>query len=212
MAVLLDISNNNKIEPNWLLVKRHGISGVYLKATEGMAYNDLPDKARVGRARKAGLRVGWYHFARPKANNAVGQAEHFCSYVKSAGGVKRRDLRPVLDFEDRGGLTNRQAFQWIVDFNRTVKDELGVWPAFYSYSAFIEGLGLPRPVGAALWLAAYGRNDGKEYPVIAPRPWKKWHAHQFSSNCLVGGCSGRVDLSSAPRLLPLLAYPLLGLV
>lgn len=207
---VLDLSNNNP-EPNWHTLKSHNIGAVWLKATEGVSFNDKPDAYRIDHARRAGLRVGWYHFAEPGRHSAIKEGAHFAEYVKAHGGIQRRDLRPVLDFESLFGLNPSSAFNWIVNFNATVKKSLGVFPAFYSYSSFIEQLHLPRPVGNGLWLAAYSRNDGRPHPTTIPHPWKKWVAHQYSSNCLVPGCSGRVDLSEVTNLRAVLAHPLVGL-
>jgi GH25 family lysozyme M1 (1,4-beta-N-acetylmuramidase) len=75
-----------------------------------------------------------------------------------------------------------------------VRKATGVRPIIYSYGSFLESCRFPTPP-AALWLASYGRNDGKEYPPTTPRPWKRLAAHQFSSNGRVAGCSGPVDIS-----------------
>jgi hypothetical protein len=75
----------------------------------------------------------------------------------------------------------------------------------------IAYIGPARPIGAGLWLASYARNDGTDHGAAVPPPWRSYVAHQFSSNCLVSGCGGRVDLSHARRLRPLLAHGLRGL-
>lgn len=204
--LIADLSSNNA-EPNWKVLKSHGVSAVWLKASEGLTYSDPNFKTWRKRANAAGLRVGAYHFARPDVHPFEGYAEakHFASIV---GVVNRTDLRPVLDYER---LSSHGANQnWIVNFNAQVKKQLGVGPLFYTYPGLVPSLALTRPVGYGLWLASYSRNDGTEHPFQVPAPWKSVVAHQFSSTCRIGGCAGPVDLSTVYRPGAILAHPIIG--
>lgn len=204
MPLILDLSNNNP-EPGWGTLKAHGVDAVYLKASEGNWFVDQTFAERRAAANRAGLLVGAYHFARPDQSDAATQARLFCRVV---GKVGWSDLRPVLDFETGSArLPDSVMVSWARAFNRVVRDELGTLPLFYSYGAFLEDLHALAPIGAGLWLAAYGRNDGREYPFSVPSPWRAVVAHQFSSRCSIAGCSGLVDLSHAKSLRPLLAHP-----
>jgi GH25 family lysozyme M1 (1,4-beta-N-acetylmuramidase) len=208
-TTIIDVSNVNG-PVDWAAVRRAGIEGAFIKATEGLTYNDGLFTTFRNAAAKSGVRIGAYHFARPDNHpfGAESEAEHFCKVVKS---LARTDLKPVLDFEkDAPGLTDPQKVAWARTFNRTVKKRLGVIPIFYSYAAFINSLGATTPIGNGLWLAAYGKNDGKEYPVAAPPPWEKVVAHQFTSRGKLAGHAGYVDLSHAASIRPLLAHPILG--
>lgn len=206
--LIADVSNVNG-EVNFATLKSAGVKAVWLKVTEGLTFNDKDYPAFKKAANKAGLRVGGYHFAHPADNSAISEATHF---ARNIGRLGRRDLRPVLDFETPAPHLPPIAMEtWIKRFNSAIKLKLGVVPAFYSYGPFIEELKLVEPVGDGLWLAAYSRNDGKDYPFAIPHPWKKVIAHQFTSKWTVAGHSGYIDLSYVPKLRAVLAHPVLGL-
>jgi GH25 family lysozyme M1 (1,4-beta-N-acetylmuramidase) len=198
---LIDLSDNNG-PVDWRRLKHAGIAAAYLKASEGVTWNDETYAQRRRNAHAAGLYVGAYHFARPHHNNAKAEAEHFC---RTIGQLGPRDLLPALDLEE--APPSSALFQWAVTFNATVHEHVGRFPIFYSYPAYIEGMKLPRPVGSGLWLASYGRDDGKDHGAVTPAPWKRWVLHQFTSKATVGGAPGLVDLSHAPSLHPLFALP-----
>ncbi|MDE2107517.1 MAG: glycoside hydrolase family 25 protein [Patescibacteria group bacterium] len=188
---------------NWPLVAKY-FKAAYIKASEGLTWNDPRFQENRADANKYGVHVGAYHFT--DVTNAVAEAEHFVSTI---GRVGPRDLKPVLDFEvNPHGLSAVDLRVFTRKFNQTVYAKTGVLPMFYSYAGFIEGMKFAAPVGNGLWIAAYGRNDGKEYPVYAPAPWKKYQAHQFTSDGVVRGIKGHVDISDSPNgLWPLLAHP-----
>lgn len=206
--MIVDLSANNA-EPDWRALKRAGIEGVWLKATEGRTYDDPDFAGWRAAANRVGLRVGAYHFARPDRNpfEAAEEAEHF---RRKVGWIGRRDLRPVLDYEVRSSHGNDE--EWVRVFNAHILSLLGVGPVFYSYPALIEQLRFSKPRGYGLWLASYGRNDGKPHEYRVPAPWRKAVAHQFSSRCRVAGCDGYVDLSRVFQPRAVLAHPLKGRV
>jgi lysozyme len=206
MHTIIDVSNNNGGSINWTRVKESGVAGVLLKATEGLGFTDGTFESRRAAANKVGLIVGSYHFGH-RENDPVAEAKHYLSVVGKLG---KYDFKPVLDFEL--GSPQQSDELWIHRFNATVKNHLGVYPIFYSYSSFIEGLDLAKPVGDGLWLASYSRNDGKDHGAAVPAPWKKWNLLQYTSKGTVGGVSGGVDLSHAITLKGLLAHPWLSKV
>lgn len=204
MLTIVDVSNWQG-EVDWQRAKQDGITLAFLKATEGSTYTD-PTFARNRRQAEAlGIRVGAYAFARPGQSTPEAQAAHFCSIVWK---LRRRELRPVLDLET-GGTAGVEEFARA--FVRHVKRTLGVGPLLYSYPSFLADLRLSRTIGDGLWLASYGRNDGQDHGADVPKPWRKWVAHQYTSNGHAPGIAERLDFSHAPRLRPLLAHPVLGL-
>jgi len=206
--LIADVSNVNG-NVNFKALRNAGVRAVWLKATEGLTFNDRDYVAFRRAANKAGLRVGAYHFARPADHGAVAEAAHFARRIGKPG---RTDLRPVLDLETPApNITEAALVEWARKFNRTVEADIGVTPVFYSYPAFIEQLHPEKAIGDGLWLASYGRNDGKNYPFKVPAPWKKVVAHQFTSNWHVEGHDGPIDLSYAPKVRAVLAHPVLGL-
>ncbi|HEY6022227.1 MAG TPA: glycoside hydrolase family 25 protein [Candidatus Paceibacterota bacterium] len=201
--LVIDISNvNGAIDFNAL--KAAGAKGVFVKATEGVSFNDSLFSVNRAAAYKHGMYFGAYHFARPDHNDPVHEANHFCNVVKKVG---LRDFKPVLDFETP---SNKDALSWITAFNHVVKNRLGGYPIFYSYPAFITGLKLPHTVGNGLWLASYSRNDGKNYPFSIPKPWIKVVAHQFTSKWTLAGHKGYLDANYVTNVNAVLAHPWLS--
>jgi lysozyme len=205
-VLVVDLSNNNTVVDISRL-RLSGVTGMWHKVTEGTRFVDKYWPERAAEARRAGLRVGGYHFAHP--GKAV--KPQALSFIAALGKVGRRDLRPVLDCEVIDGAPLPELEAWARDFVHLVKQSTGVGCLFYSYPSFITGMKLARPVGYGLWLASYGRNDGKEHPYVVPKPWRKAVAHQFTSDGRIPGIAGRADLTHAVRLAPLLAHPVLGL-
>lgn len=203
MHLILDISNNNP-EPVWKQAKGWGVEAVMLKVSEGAGFVDKTFATRRHNATVAGLPVGFYHFARPDQTGPVTQAQLFC---KTIGKIGVRELRPALDLEVTSKHGSSQLIAWARSFNQEVVRLLGVGPLFYTYGAYASALRADKPIGYGLWLAAYGRDDGKDYPYQVPAPWRKAVAHQFTSTAHVAGCTGPVDLSHAASMNPLYAYP-----
>jgi lysozyme len=220
-ALILDVSSYQGTGIDWKRVKRAGFAGVFVKATEGAGYVNPSFRAQAAGARAAGLRVGFYHFARPdNPNDATTEAAHFANVT--AGHRTRADLRPVLDYETWWGpaLEPGRTVQmgapgvekWPRTWIQTVKHTTGDLAIFYSGLSFIERLAPKTTIGFGLWLAAYGSNDGIEHPYRVPKPWKRAVLHQFTSQGRVPGVPGKVDVSRGRSLRPLLAHPIAGLV
>ncbi len=204
MLLVVDLSNNNASVDFARLARVPGIAGVYLKASEGQTFTDGTFHERRREANAAGLRVGAYHFGRLRSAGA--EARRFVSVV---GSLDCRDLRPALDAEVAPG---REWVDWTREWNRIVRAELGTGPLFYSYPAWLQELAAPAPLGYGLWLASYGPDDGHEHPYGVPAPWRRAVLHQFTSRAIIAGVHGYCDVSSAPRLGPLLAHPIAGRV
>jgi GH25 family lysozyme M1 (1,4-beta-N-acetylmuramidase) len=211
MAELIDVSNANGAV-DWHAVRKAGVVGAFVKASEGESFTDRFWAGNRHDANMAGVRVGAYHFARPDLHPStpLAEARHFVGVV---GRLNRTDLRPVLDLEvATPELHNQELVWWCQKWSRYVRDKLGVWPLLYGSTSYLANLmgAQSRPILGGLWLASYGRNDGRRYEPTVPRPWKKYVAHQYCSVGHVAGVRGDVDRSYAPRLTPLLAHPVLG--
>lgn len=205
MLTIYDVSQWQG-EINWPRVARDPIAAVIIKATEGATEVDPRFEANRGGAEAVGLRVGFYHFADPAGSSPEAQAEHHASVIGKYG---RRELRSALDLET-GNPATTEAFARA--FNKRLRARLGLFPLFYSYSAYIAEMHLARTIGAGLWLASYSRNDGTDHGAGVPKPWRRYVAHQFTSKGTAAGIVGAVDVSHAPRLMPLLAHPGAGMV
>ena len=211
-VLLVDLSNNNAGPIDWHRLKRSGVFGVWLKVSEGQSFTDETFRPRAAAARRAGLHVGGYHFARPEPGTAAAQAIHF---AHALGPVERRDLRPFLDLEVHpSGMDGGAMFRWSRDFLEHGHSLTGVRLLTYSSPGFLAGLHWPTTlgVGAGLLVADYGPDDGRDHGTQAPHPWRSYVAHQYTSRGELSGIAGRVDLWHAPSRRRLLARGLLGLV
>ncbi len=213
MTFVIDQSNNNKII-NFADAKAHGCKGYIHKVTEGDNFVDRYAASRLPAARKIGMKVGLYHFAKPSKNpgilGAIREANFYCQnfLIANGGALRRGNFNPILDFEDNWNVSHQSQVQWIKAFNKRVKERLGKFPIFYTYYYKAAALLLDKPVGSGLWLA--GHPVGK--PITIPAPWKNIFIYQ-SVLPGFGNYQGEIDVSKTTSiygLRPLLAHPLLG--
>jgi lysozyme len=196
VQLVVDVSNAQG-QVDWAKVAGAGVHGAFYKASEGAHFVDAFQAHNRAGAARAKIHAGAYHFARPDLNDPHAEADHFAAVL---GTLHPFELVPALDLEVAGHVGADDPVAWARAFNRRLREHLGVWPLFYSYSAFIEGLHAGEPIGGGLWLANYGRNDGAEHPAATPKPWRKTRLHQFTSAGRIAGVRGRVDLSHTSAL------------
>jgi GH25 family lysozyme M1 (1,4-beta-N-acetylmuramidase) len=189
---MIDLSNNNATGHDFRRARQHGGQlRVMLKLVEGTGFVDPVFKTLRNRALAAGLRVGAYDFLRPLEATPTEAADFLLRHLLP---LKRgRDLRPALDAEQ--GKPSARVGQWVTQTAKIVTAHVGAQPLIYGSAGYLESCVFERVPGP-LWLAAYGRNDGKEHPVgKLPRPWQRMAAHQFTSRGRVAGISGECDVS-----------------
>jgi GH25 family lysozyme M1 (1,4-beta-N-acetylmuramidase) len=181
----VDLSHYNP-DPDLVKFKAAGGKFVYLKATEGTTVKDPTYASRRDRAYRAGVDVGGYHFARPDAGDARTEAQAF---LKSAAVDLKRDLVPMLDLEDAGGIDRHGLTTWVGNFVDEIHNQLGVKPVIYT------SFDLDDDFGCLLWVARY--HPQNEDPRV-PAPWKRWDVRQFSNGAIGVPSSapgvGNVDL------------------
>lgn len=193
--MIIDVSKWQQ-EINFAEVKKdpQGITGVYVKATEGVGYSDPFGKINAQDADKNGLQVGFYHFASLNTmqvlTDAKAEANAFVKVVASIG--VKPSLPMVLDLEtNAGNIPKAKVLEWIKAFFAELQ-RLGYTDvALYSYAPFLNA-NLPEGHGLGalkLWLAAYTPN-----PTI-PRGWVGYWLWQYSSKGTVRGIRGSVDLN-----------------
>jgi GH25 family lysozyme M1 (1,4-beta-N-acetylmuramidase) len=186
-------------------VKATGIDWVICKTSEGEDFKDPTwSKARVDAIRKAGLKLGVYHFLRPKAGRTGAvEARHAVATARAAGWGKPGDLRLAADIEvtdlNFGGPTH----EYLEQFVKEVKRLTGQLPMIYTFPNFWQTQMKNRGnLGCPLWIAHFG----VAHPTIPPA-WQKFVIHQHSSTGHVDGVGGNVDLNRAAGALPLVAKP-----
>jgi GH25 family lysozyme M1 (1,4-beta-N-acetylmuramidase) len=188
----IDVSKyQGRIE--WRAVASTPVRFVIVRATLGNDYRDRRYARNVSGARRHGLAVGAYHFAKPSLArwDPRAEADHFLDVVRMRPG----DVVPVLDIEEAGGLSPRQLQTWATAWLDRVHARTGVRAMIYSGNHFWHGFMRNSrwfaQRGHALWVAHWyvrapdvpgGRWAGRGYTV--------W---QWSASGRVAGIEGPVD-------------------
>ena len=167
---------------NFKKVKASGITYVFIRATEGITYQDVDFKSNIAAARAAGLVVGAYHFY--ETNDApAAQLNNF----KNMASLQSGDLPPVIDIEKLHNNDSIDLTKNIQIFVDGLESYYGVKPIIYSgynfANKYMKGFG-----GYPLWLA--------EYEVTKPNlpeGWSDWTFWQWSQSNTVDGLDGNVD-------------------
>ncbi|GBF34798.1 1,4-beta-N-acetylmuramidase [Desulfocucumis palustris] len=176
---------------NWSLVKKDGISFAFIKATEGVDYEDNKFSQNLRGAGEAGILTGAYHFCTPSdPEDAVKEARHFIDVIKKHGGFGVLDLPPVIDIEQNKGLNKKQISDIVRVWIDIVKEESGAGPILYSYWHFIQDYLDHGLSDVPLWLAHYHHRQPPDSPV-----WKSWLFLQFTDKGRVSGIEGNVDMN-----------------
>lgn len=159
-----------------------------VKATEGVGYIDPKLVRNQSEARRVGLPLGYYSFARPDLGNPPeAEAQFFLDRV----GTLREGEVLCLDYEVSKIQTQ---VDWCKKWLDYVFQKTGVRPLIYMSESYVNGLNWQAVVdgGYGLWIAKYAIpsspdasfNKGK-WPVVA--------MYQWSSSQQVPGISGNVD-------------------
>jgi len=168
----------------WPRLRKAGIRGVILKATEGDSYIDPTFRERYEAALEEGFPVCGYHFLRP--GNMQTQMSHFVETVQPINGE-----RLVLDHEDPGvSLSDlKDAVQALIDFNPSlqitiysgyvIKEQIGQ----DEYDPWLSG-------NTSLWLAHYTTGE----PTWPRGTWAEWSLWQYTDQGTVDGY-GPLDLN-----------------
>ncbi|MGN6246427.1 MAG: cell wall-binding repeat-containing protein [Motilibacteraceae bacterium] len=175
---------------DWASVKAAGSSFAFIKATEGTTYTNPYFAGDWAGVAAQGMYRGAYHFANP-AKDAATQARYFATAVGPLTGSK--DLPPVLDLEDNGGLAPAALLVWVKSYLSAVQQITGRVPIIYTYPTFwVNQMGNTNDLTQyPLWIANYG--------VTSPQGmggWGKAYTFwQYTSSATVPGITGRVDMS-----------------
>ena len=157
---------------------------VYLKATEGGDNIDSRYAENIYFAKKHGIKVGSYHFFRPRTDVNT-QLDNFSTQCRPTD----QDLIPMIDVETRGGLSVEAFCDSLVKFLHLVEAYYGQKPLIYSganfYNKYLMGLIDPYPI----MIAQYTEYE----PVLFDgRDIMLW---QYTSKGYIAGVNGFVDKS-----------------
>jgi GH25 family lysozyme M1 (1,4-beta-N-acetylmuramidase) len=122
---------------DWRAVATTPVRFAVLRATLGNDYRDGRYVHNVAGARRNGLTVGAYHYAKPglaRWDPRV-EADHFLDVI----GLRAGDVIPVLDIEETGGLGPRQLRTWASAWLERVHERTGVRAMIYSGNFFWRG-------------------------------------------------------------------------
>lgn len=168
---------------------------VIVKATEGIGYVDKSCDMLFQKALSLGKKLGFYHFARPTANNdPVREADFFYENCKGYFGK----AIPILDWEAENKQNVAYAKAWL----DRVYQRSGVKPVIYMSESVVNSYDWSSVANAdyGLWVAKY-RDNNPDYNYnmanAGTRPrvkwWKFYCMWQWTSTGRLNGYSGNLD-------------------
>ena len=158
---------------------------VFLKMTEGTNFIDNTYSYNLREARKAGLKVGVYHFFRANVSSQA-QFENFKNYYD----IRQQDLLPIIDVELNNGVGTELFISRLKEFLDLVSKHIGRRPIIYTGKHYYQKyMYSPYFRSYPLMIASYTTNppelfDGREYII--------W---QFTSKGRIRGIRGDCDRS-----------------
>lgn len=157
---------------------------VYIKASEGGDRIDDRHADNIRLAHQYGLKVGSYHFYRPKANQEA-QLQNFITQCRR----NEQDLIPMIDIETNSGLGAEAFRDSVFKFLQLVEEHYHQKPLIYTgtnfYNKFFQGM----LDDYMLMIAQYT----PEEPVLADeRDITMW---QYTGKGRLNGIKGYVDRS-----------------
>ena len=169
----------------------------FIKATQGLSFNDPEFYRNAVAAEKAGIATGAYHFVNLGANGAA-QAQYTIGATKGAiaAGCKL-ELGIALDLEtdpaavDLPAQVGKSGIRKIVeDFSAVIYNSTGKYPTLYGSPAWLEqwlGTGFG---GHPLWVAHYNTKAPR-----LPAGWDKYAIWQYGDTATFDGITGDVDVN-----------------
>ena len=170
---------------NWEVVARETkISYAYLKATEGASLVDDTYRKNILGAKKAGIKVGSYHFYRPN----VSVDEQFNNMTQNVL-QDEQDLLPIIDIEHAGKVSESQFIADLSLFLDKITKYYGRKPMLYTFHNFYNRYLSGRFPGYHWMIARYKEDeptldDGQNYIM--------W---QYTCKGNIPGIKGNVDKS-----------------
>ncbi|RYG17293.1 MAG: glycoside hydrolase family 25 protein [Chitinophagaceae bacterium] len=174
---------------DWQKVKAMNEDGVkvsfaFIKATEGVLGVDPYFQRNWREAPKQGIKVGAYHFFRPKKSGKW-QANLFLQTIS----VEKGDLPPVVDIEHLDGVSPEKMRTELNAFVIHVEERTKVKPIIYSGLKFYKDHLAKYYPGYSFWVAHYHQPKLK----LADNAWKFW---QHSDKARINGIKHVVDFNA----------------
>ena len=181
----IDVSNHQGYIDWHKVAADENVQFVYIKATEGATYVSPTFEDNIRGARKAGMKVGCYHFMRA-TSSIRDQVKNFTRYCR----IHEQDLAPLIDIEVKGHWRPEQVGDSVKLFADLLEEHYGVRPVIYTGTHFFNRyLSREFSDGYELFIAKYSDTEpalvnGVEYTL--------W---QFTDRGAVSGIRTDVDQS-----------------
>lgn len=174
---------------DWQKVKAMNEDGVkitfaFIKATEGLLSVDPYFQRNWREAPKAGIKVGAYHFFRPKKTGRW-QANFFIQTVS----IEKGDLPPVVDIESLDGVSPEKMRTELNAFIIQIEEKTKVKPIIYSGLKFYQDHLAAYYKDYPFWVAHYHQPKLK----LESTAWKFW---QHSDRARINGINHVVDFNA----------------
>lgn len=157
---------------------------VYLKATEGGDNIDHMYEYNIHLAQQHGVKVGSYHFFRPKTDLSK-QLENFMTQCRP----KDQDLVPMIDVETKGGLSTDEFCDSLFKFLEMVEIAYKQKPLVYTFTNFYNRHLSGKLRGYKLMIAQYTERDPELNDDQDITMW------QYTGKGHINGVKGYVDKS-----------------
>ena len=168
----------------WEAVGSTKMAYVYIKATEGGDRIDSRYEENIQMARQHGIKVGSYHFYRPKAD----QEEQLLNFLTQCR-PEEQDLIPMIDVETTARLDSAEFCDSLFSFLEMVEEAYHQKPLLYTFRNFYNRHLLGKLDGYKLMIAMYT----PEEPVLEDeRDITMW---QYTGKGRLTGVNGFVDKS-----------------
>nr|MBP7473123.1 glycosyl hydrolase family 25 [Prevotella sp.] len=157
---------------------------VYLKATEGGNNVDNKYARNIDLAHRYGLKVGSYHFYRPKVEQRL-QFDNFVAQCRPGD----QDLLPMIDIETKSGMETKEFCDSLFKFLKMVEIAYKQKPLLYTFSNFYNINFSGKLKGYKFMIAQYNKqvprlNDGRDFEM--------W---QYTGKGHINGVNGYIDKS-----------------
>lgn len=157
---------------------------VYIKATEGGDRIDNKYERNIDLAHRYGLKVGSYHFYRPRIPQQV-QLNNFMTQCRSSD----QDLLPMIDVETKSGLGTEEFCDSLFKFLHLVEKAYRQKPLIYTGANFYDRYLLGKLHDYKVMIAQYT----ERIPVLKDDlDFVLW---QYTGKGRINGINGYVDKS-----------------
>ncbi|MFN8383423.1 MAG: GH25 family lysozyme [Anaerolineales bacterium] len=186
-------------EIDWPSVKDFGVEFVFMRATEGITYQDPTLVERWELVRSIGVPRSAYHFFRANVD-PIKQAEF---YIQTLGDANSdAELPPIFDIETNEGKSREEIMAGAKVWLDIVQQYFGKRPIIYSGRRFLQEYFSDQngsaPTWASqypLWFAEYPSNYSDGLDISLPQGWTEWAFWQYSDKGVVPGINASADMN-----------------